>query len=162
MSLALNNWAQSFLSESFQFLEVKFSMYLNRRVFVMKLLHGDKNNWSDCTDAQPNFSLCWAHMSEGKFSGNAVHMTEALNKMMKMPFSSRFPTLDIHRSGPSCSKLTMSLVNDSFKFTSNYNKYAEFFCWKKKSYSHFFSKKISEYCILNPLKQLTKWPLTSL
>ena len=26
---------QSFLSESFQFLEVKFSIYLNRRVFVM-------------------------------------------------------------------------------------------------------------------------------
>ena len=26
---------QSFLSEKFQFLEVKFSMYLNRRVFVM-------------------------------------------------------------------------------------------------------------------------------
>ena len=30
---------QSFLSENFQFLEVKFSIYLNRRVFVM---------WSDC------------------------------------------------------------------------------------------------------------------
>ena len=26
---------QSFLSENFQFLEVKFSIYLNRRVFVM-------------------------------------------------------------------------------------------------------------------------------
>ena len=26
---------QSFLSVNFQFLEVKFSMYLNRRVFVM-------------------------------------------------------------------------------------------------------------------------------
>ena len=25
-----------FLSENFQFLEVKFSIYLNRRVFVMK------------------------------------------------------------------------------------------------------------------------------
>ena len=28
---------QSFLSENFQFLEVKFSIYLNRRVFVMTL-----------------------------------------------------------------------------------------------------------------------------
>ena len=28
---------QSFLSENFQFLEVKFSIYLNRRVFVMKI-----------------------------------------------------------------------------------------------------------------------------
>ena len=26
----------------------------------------------------------------------------------------------------------------------------------------FFQQKISEYCILNLLKQLTKWPLTSL
>ena len=26
---------QTFLSETFQFLEVKFSIYLNRRVFVM-------------------------------------------------------------------------------------------------------------------------------
>ena len=25
----------------------------------------------------------------------------------------------------------------------------------------FFQQKISEYCLLNPLKQLTKWPLTS-
>ena len=25
----------------------------------------------------------------------------------------------------------------------------------------FFQQKISEYCILNPLKQLTKWPLTN-
>ena len=72
--------------------------------------------------------------------------------------------------GPSCSKLTTSLVNDLLKFTSSdmqicwttvgqAKEYAELFCWK--SYSHFFSKKISEYCVLNPLKQLTKWPLTS-
>ena len=27
---------QSFLSENFQFLEVKFSMYLNRHVFIMR------------------------------------------------------------------------------------------------------------------------------
>ena len=30
-----NTMYQSFLSENFQFLEVKFSIYLNRRVFVM-------------------------------------------------------------------------------------------------------------------------------
>ena len=29
---------QSFLSENFQFSEVKFSMYLNRRVFVMTII----------------------------------------------------------------------------------------------------------------------------
>ena len=30
---------QRFLSESFQFLEVNFSIYLNRRVFVILLRH---------------------------------------------------------------------------------------------------------------------------
>ena len=140
------------------------------------------------------------------------------------------------RSGPSCSKLTMSLVNDSLKFTSSdkqicwnfwlkkiwiashifsaknirilyfesaktvnemtlnelvkltmlystgprlihVNKFSlKFtssdtqicwnFLWKKmwvalqKLLTFFFQQKISEYCILNPLKQLTKWPLT--
>ena len=32
---------QSFLSENVQFLEVKFSIYLNRRVFVMKSGNSD-------------------------------------------------------------------------------------------------------------------------
>ena len=53
-------------------------------------------------------------------------------------------------SGPSCSKLTTSLVNDSLKFTSGDTQIS----WN-------FLQKISEYRILNPLKQLTKWPLTS-
>ena len=37
---------QSFSSEIFQFLEVKFSIYLNRRVFVMslKILSAQCNN----------------------------------------------------------------------------------------------------------------------
>ena len=29
---------QSFLSEKFQFLEIKFSIYMNRRVFVMNFI----------------------------------------------------------------------------------------------------------------------------
>ena len=37
-----------FLSENFYFLEVKFSVYLNRRVFVM-----DKKNMADATVAYP-------------------------------------------------------------------------------------------------------------
>ena len=41
---------QRFLSENFQFLEVKFSIYLNRRVFVM------------------------AHMSEGMCSQVVPHL----------------------------------------------------------------------------------------
>ena len=34
-------------------------------------------------------------------------------------------------------------------------------CAVQKLLTFFFQQKISEYCILNPLKQLTKWPLTS-
>ena len=56
---------------------------------------------------------------------------------------------DYYIPGPSCSKLTTSLVNDSLKFTLSDRKYAKMFCWKNvssfcsacKSYSHFFSKK---------------------
>ena len=36
----------SFLSEKFQFLEVKFSIYLNRRVFVMYLFESFDNGLS--------------------------------------------------------------------------------------------------------------------
>ena len=56
--------------------------------------------------------------------------------------------------GPSCSKLTMSLVNDSLKFTSVIRKYAEIFCWKNVSSfcsakaTHIFSaKNIRILCI---------------
>ena len=63
-------------------------------------------------------------------------------------------------SGPSCSKLTTSLVNDSLKFKwSDTQIYWNFLLKKLLT---FFQQKISEYCVLNPLKQLTKWPLTSL
>ena len=34
-----------FLSENFQFLEVKFSIYLNRRVYVMSLLLPVLQGW---------------------------------------------------------------------------------------------------------------------
>ena len=46
-----------FLSENFQFLEVKFSICLNRRVFIM-----------DCLGTQADLGPCWAHMSESTFS----------------------------------------------------------------------------------------------
>ena len=38
------NKYQSFLSENFQFLEVKFSIYLNRHVFVMHV----RRCWMNC------------------------------------------------------------------------------------------------------------------
>ena len=71
--------------------------------------------------------------------------------------------------GPSCSKLTMSLINDSLKFTSSDMQIFWIFFAEKmwvafavQKLLTFFQQKISEYCILKPLKQLTKWPLTSL
>ena len=44
---------------------VKFSIYLNRRVFVM---------W----DAQADLSLRCVHMSEGSFSHTAAHMVKTI------------------------------------------------------------------------------------
>ena len=44
---------RTFLSENFHFLAVKFSVYLNRHVFVMKI--------SDCTDIQTDLSLLGAY-----------------------------------------------------------------------------------------------------
>ena len=38
---------RSFLSQNFQFLEVKFSLYLNRRVFVMDLLESPRQGTSN-------------------------------------------------------------------------------------------------------------------
>ena len=69
------------------------------------------------------------------------------------------PDLTAEKSGPSCSKLTMSLINDSLKFTSSDTQICCNFLLKKcESLLTFFQQKISEYCtcILNPLKQLTK------
>ena len=57
----------------------------------------------------------------------------------------------------SCSKLTMSLVNDSLKFTSSDTQ----ICWNMQKLLTVFQQKISEYCILNLLKPLTRWPLMS-
>ena len=43
---------QSFLSENVQFLEVKFSIYLNRRVFVMICIMTLSRNVKKCTLGQ--------------------------------------------------------------------------------------------------------------
>ena len=65
--------SEFFLSENFQFLEVKCSIYLNRRVFVLtfwisenaNFLHVDYEDTDQTADAQTDLSLCWAHMAEG-------------------------------------------------------------------------------------------------
>ena len=100
------------------------------------------------------------------------HMNSCWNFALLYTYQSYcFPTVksDVKRHqlrvavfpGPSCSKLTMSLVNDSLKFTSSDTQIYWNFLLKKCKLLTFFQQKISEYCILNPLKQLTKWPLTS-
>ena len=54
--------------------------------------------------------------------------------------------MESKRSGPSCSKLTTSLVNDSLNLHRVIRKYAKIFCWKNvKSYLHFFSKKYRNF-----------------
>ena len=69
--------------------------------------------------------------------------------------------------GPSCSKQSMSLFNNSLKFTSSANmlKFFDEKMWVAFAVQKlltFFQHIISEYCILNPLKQFTKWPLTTM
>ena len=56
--------------------------------------------------------------------------------------------LIVSRSGPGCSKLTTSLVNDSLKFQTLISQICQYFWLKKcekllhcKSFSHFFNKK---------------------
>ena len=51
---------QNFLSKNFPVLVVKFSIYLNRRVFVM--------------DAQADLSLRWSYMPESTFSHAETHL----------------------------------------------------------------------------------------
>ena len=49
---------QSFLSKNFQFLEVTFSIYLNRHVFVMDMLCSVKTFVLQCFMHSPQNSVC--------------------------------------------------------------------------------------------------------
>ena len=60
-----------------------------------------------------------------------------------------------NRSGPGCSKLTMSLVNVLLKFQTLISQICQYFLSKKsekllqcKSFSHFFSTKIALYLVI--------------
>ena len=69
--------------------------------------------------------------------------------------------------GPSCSKLTTSLVNVTLKFQTLVSKLSKYFVEKKcellhcKSFSHFFNKDISVFGY-KVVKHLTSWPLNEL
>ena len=60
------------LSENFQFLEVKFSIYLYRRVFVMLAVYNKELNEDLIANAKAGLTLRQAHLSEGTFSDVAA------------------------------------------------------------------------------------------
>ena len=71
------------------------------------------------------------------------------------------------RPGPSCSKLTTSLVNDSLKFTPSDTKICWNFLLKKnvsscKSYSHFFSAKNIRILCIESAKTVNEMTLNEL
>ena len=72
------------------------------------------------------------------------------------------------RTGPSCSKLTTSLVNDSLKFASTDIKYAEIFCWKNVSSfcsakaTHIFSAKNIRILHIESAKTVNEMTLNGL
>ena len=91
-----------------------------------------------CTDARTDLSLHWLHMSKDTWShacGSFILKSTGLRQAKKAPsnkykmrgFRSSCAIAMCHlglcspfiHSGPSCSKLMMSLVNDSLKFTSS-------------------------------------------
>ena len=70
-------------------------------------------------------------------------------------------------SGPSCSKLTMSLVNDSLKFTL-IRKYSDIFCWKNVNSfcsakaTHIFSAKNIRILCIESAKTVNEMTLNEL
>ena len=78
-----------------------------------------------------------------------------------MPSSAKFSVilqteiLSTETSGPGCSKLTTSLVNETLKFQTLISQICQYFLLKKcekllqyKSFSHSFNKKISVYLVI--------------
>ena len=65
--------------------------------------------------------------------------------------------------GPSCSKLTTSLVNVSLKFQTLLSEISQYFFVEKceKLFSYFFNKKFSVFGY-KVVKHLTSWPLNEL
>ena len=65
----------SFLSENFKFLEIKFSIYLNRRVFVMIQKAPSEDSDQTAKNAQADLNLRWASTSEGTFFDGVPHFS---------------------------------------------------------------------------------------
>ena len=58
---------QNFYLNFFHFLVVKFSVYLNRHVFVIKVSSCGQRRLIRLRWGAADLSLCWAHMSESTF-----------------------------------------------------------------------------------------------
>ena len=71
-------------------------------------------NWSGCTDAYMDVPFWWNFSFERKCNLHAYQLQQCLLTRIIGSMS-----LNITNSGPSCSKLTTSLVNDSLKFKSS-------------------------------------------
>ena len=66
------------------------------------------------------------------------------------------------KTGPSCSKLTKSLVNIPLNFQQLISQICQHFWWKKlRSFSNSFNKNISAFGY-KVIKHLTSWPLNEL
>ena len=78
---------------------VKFSIYLNRRVFVMvwrkraRPKDAEWRFWSDCPNAQIHLNLPWSHMSEGTFSDVEAPSTNSC--VNTKAYWVKFPAYDI-------------------------------------------------------------------
>ena len=143
-----------FCLKIFIFLVVKFSIYLNRRVFVMTTWL-DTAMYSSCTST---------HFSRQKIKSTRYEPCREENALRIL----RWSNFSVSILGPSCSSivsLTSSLVvkiltvlvstisNSQVFFAEKKN--VSSFC-KCKSYSHFFSAKILAYMPHLMIKVLTK------
>ena len=88
-------------------------------------------------------------------------------KVMWPSCNSNIQPLDL-QTGPSCSKLTTSLVNDSLKFTSSDTQICWNFCWKNVSSfcsakaTHIFSAKNIRILCIEPAKTVNEMTLNEL
>ena len=115
---SLHRWNASFREMKQNHLSSAIKGVLNTRENVPSDVCAQRRLKSACTSAQSDQRLCWP--SRSNFTSLAFQTTPR-----------RF------WSGPSCSKLTRSLVNDSLKFTSSDTQ----ICW-----TFLLKKNVSSFC----------------
>ena len=107
---------------------------------------GSVRFWKQCRSRSVGFWICTICHWVCEFISTIWIKLSDLLKNRKVWHLNLF-SMSTSTSGPSCSKLTMSLVNDSLKFTSSYTQICQNFCWKNVSSfcnakaTHIFSAK---------------------